>query len=158
MERLAQRAATSGWKSTLRAGNDAAGAVRTQSAPGILHIATHGYFIDRVFDQSAEDQLSLDTKGEAPARLRTLSIPWIAAACSLQERRTASSNGRSVRRWPRKMTACCRLEAADMDLRGTWLVTLSACDTGAADPAQVRVSSACAAPFLRRGENDVYGL
>jgi CHAT domain-containing protein/tetratricopeptide (TPR) repeat protein len=83
--------------------------VQRVSAPAILHIASHGFFLDDVAgDASAVAQNPLLRSGLA---LAGANIP-------------GDGHGRGI------LTA---LEAAGLDLWGTHLVTLSACDTGVGD-------------------------
>ena len=75
------------------------------SGPGILHIASHGFFLDDALEASGAMQNPLLRSGLA----------------------LAGANRRDPVEGGGILTA---LEAAGLDLRGTGLVTLSACDTG----------------------------
>ncbi|HNJ42456.1 MAG TPA: CHAT domain-containing protein, partial [Acidobacteriota bacterium] len=90
--------------------------------PGVLHIATHGYFpADTLREVSdLENRQSGESEAEAIAK-PTIENPllrsWLFFASA--NRGTENSNG--------VLTA---LEASQLDLWGTKLVVLSACDTG----------------------------
>jgi CHAT domain-containing protein len=94
--------------------------VQRVSAPGILHIASHGFFL--------ED--AAGTASEATAQNPLLRSGLALAGANL----AGDGHGNGI------LTA---LEAAGLDLWGTHLVTLSACDTGVGE--------------VRNGEG-VYGM
>ena len=106
-------------ESTLLTGGSATEtAVKNLSAPKILHIATHGFFLDD------------DNSSEA-----AIENPLLRSGVAL-----AGANRRSGGTDDGMLTA---LEASGLDLWGTKLVVLSACDTGLGE--------------IRNGEG-VYGL
>jgi CHAT domain-containing protein len=107
---------------TLMVGSDATKEKLQQvNAPAILHIASHGFFL--------EDTLSSDVQAAATANPLLRSGLVLAGANQPQHGSNAGI-----------LTA---LEASGLDLWGTKLVTLSACDTGVGE--------------IRNGEG-VYGL
>ena len=107
-------------------------AVMQLEAPSILHIATHGFFLTN-FVKDADHEMK-ETRGiqEASAVDNPLLRSGLALAGA--NRRNGNSKDDGI------LTA---LEASNMNLWGTKLVTLSACDTGVGD--------------VRDGEG-VYGL
>jgi CHAT domain-containing protein len=90
-------------------------------APSILHIASHGFFLDDQFSGESAAVLTRNPLLRSGLALAGANLP-------------GESHGEGI------LTA---LEAAGLNLRGTALVTLSACDTGVGD--------------VRNGEG-VYGL
>ncbi|HYD56612.1 MAG TPA: CHAT domain-containing protein [Burkholderiales bacterium] len=100
------------------------GAGATESAakgvrgPSILHIATHGFFLEDAAGGAAGDTRSLQV---AAAKART-EDPMLRSGLVF-----AGVNGLRSGRDDGVLTA---LEAAALDLRGTKLVVLSACETG----------------------------
>jgi CHAT domain-containing protein len=105
--------------------------LKARHGPSILHIATHGFFLD-------DQDLSAD---KSPARGLTLSAPFGGETDFSSEPivenpllrsgvALAGANRRSTRGEDGVLTA---LEASGLDLDGTRLVVLSACDTGLGD-------------------------
>ncbi|HEY5377267.1 MAG TPA: CHAT domain-containing tetratricopeptide repeat protein, partial [Polyangiaceae bacterium] len=84
-------------------------------APAVLHIATHGFFLDDVETPSgpARDFFRVGAKEAAPSN------PLLRSGLALAGANLAGGEG--------ILTA---LEASSLDLWGTKLVVLSACDTG----------------------------
>jgi CHAT domain-containing protein/tetratricopeptide (TPR) repeat protein len=116
-------------------------AVKSVVAPQILHVATHGFFLDEAA-RATDDEKSLDfarrggaNVAEATAGIRTAS-PLLRSGLALAgaNRRDGGGGEDGI------LTA---LEASGLDLWGTRLVVLSACDTGLGE--------------VRAGEG-VYGL
>jgi CHAT domain-containing protein/Tfp pilus assembly protein PilF len=101
-------------------------ALKKASAPRILHVATHGFFLP--------DQAPQATAGDAPARSLTATEGQASAAVENPLLRAglalAGANGRKSGAEDGILTA---LEAAGLDLDGTYLVVLSACETGLGD-------------------------
>ena len=100
-------------------------ALASAEAPSILHIASHGFFL--------EDAPAAGSKAGTPSP--SLQNPLLRAGVALAGANSAPGASQSG-----ILTA---LEAANLNLWGTQLVTLSACDTGVGD--------------VRPGEG-VYGL
>jgi CHAT domain-containing protein len=102
-------------------------------APKILHIATHGFFLgDRTRAADGARALVLDASSpqsgaQAPPPEPRVSVenPLLRSGLAL-----AGANGRKSGNDDGILTA---LEAASLDLRGTKLVVLSACETGLGD-------------------------
>ena len=92
-------------------------ALRSAPAPAILHIASHGFFLE----DTAPLAGAKDTRA-AEAMAQVLENPLIRSGMAL-----AQAN---VRRGPTDSGILTALEAANLNLWGTQLVTLSACDTG----------------------------
>jgi hypothetical protein len=101
-------------------------ALKKASAPRLLHVATHGFFLP--------DQEPQATAGDAPAR--SLAAPEGQASAAVENPllraglALAGANGRKSGAEDGILTA---LEAAGLDLDGTYLVVLSACETGLGD-------------------------
>ena len=109
--------------------------------PGILHLATHGFFLeDAVAPERSRALAKFGALGEGPLAQPPpdplLRSGLLFAGANTQKRRAAgsASSGSAL------VTA---LELAGLDLWGTQLVVLSACDTGRGD--------------VRRGQG-IYGL
>ena len=107
-------------EATLRSGSDATeNALKDLRAPRILHIATHGFFLEE--DGGGKAGTAPDGTRAPAATVRTdnpLLRSGLAFAGANPSRRSVDDG---------VLTA---LEAANLDLWGTKLVTLSACDTG----------------------------
>jgi CHAT domain-containing protein/Tfp pilus assembly protein PilF len=98
--------------SVLVGANASESALKKVSAPSIVHIATHGYFLEQP-DQNEDDDDPDDQLTENPLVLSGLAL--------------AGANNRGKGGDDGILTA---LEASGLDLWGTKLVVLSACDTG----------------------------
>ncbi|WP_257462902.1 CHAT domain-containing protein [Archangium lipolyticum] len=91
-----------------------------QAAPGILHIATHGFFLENT--AAPEDTRALIHVG---ATSRLPPQPLLRSGLVLANTHAAATNGPG--------TLVTALELSSLDLWGTQLVVLSACDTGRGD-------------------------
>jgi len=101
-------------------------ALKAVEAPRILHVATHGYFLANQRVVSSESRgLVLDMGAEAPASEMRGENPLLRSGLAL-----SGANGRKSGDEDGILTA---LEAAGLDLYGTKLVVLSACETGLGD-------------------------
>lgn len=113
-------------RATLLTGGQATeAAVKAVSGPHILHIATHGFFLDDLMlgRGGRRGAGELDKKPAAPAGEAAQSEnPLLRSGLAL-----AGANRRKSGEDDGILTA---LEAAGLDLQGTKLVALSACDTG----------------------------
>jgi len=108
------------------------GAIATETAlkathgPSILHIATHGFYVDGETDSSPGTRKA-SQKIQAPSGATHTTLPWMALP-PLQRSglALAGANRRAAAADDGILTA---QEILEMDLNGTQLVTLSACDT-----------------------------
>jgi len=89
------------------------------ASPGILHIATHGFFLDDA--PAAPGGRGLATVGQLGGSVPTPPDPLLRSGLVLAGAGTAADPGHSM---------ATALELAGLDLWGTELVVLSACDTG----------------------------
>ena len=95
-------------------------AVRKIKAPRVLHIATHGFFLRR------EDVAPASVRsGGGPADGLVLRSPLLYSGLAM-----AGANRRAQAGGASDDGVLTALEVAGLDLRGTELVTLSACETG----------------------------
>jgi CHAT domain-containing protein/tetratricopeptide (TPR) repeat protein len=105
----------------LTEGEATEGALKQSSAPRILHIATHGFFLeDQIAIASGERSLVrefLEQSSENPLLRSGLILAGVT-----QRNSGAGEDG-----------VLSALEAATLDLKGTQLVVLSACETGIGD-------------------------
>jgi CHAT domain-containing protein len=111
------------------------GALKQLDAPSILHIATHGFFLQKAERQAA---LSPDTAANA-----TRAAGETAAIQNPLLRSGLALSGANLDKDVTDSGILTALEASNLNLWGTKLVTLSACDTGVGE--------------VRSGEG-VYGL
>ena len=102
-------------------------ALKQLQAPEILHLATHGFFLD--IEQVAPPDFaarSLPTRSSFPNfTLPTQETPLLRSGLALA--------GFNLRQSGTEDGVLTALEAAGLNLRGTQLVVLSACDTGVGD-------------------------
>lgn len=94
-------------------------ALQQAAAPNILHIATHGFFLDGAADGGRGTRALRED--EAPPIANPLLRSGLALSGANQANRAAT---------PKDDGILSALEAAGLDLWGTQLVVLSACDTG----------------------------
>jgi CHAT domain-containing protein/tetratricopeptide (TPR) repeat protein len=107
-----------GWKSRLMLGGDATeAAVRRLKRPKILHIATHGFSL--FYDRKITPELGLFYN------------PMYRAGLTLSYADGAFQSWRNGRMQPPEKDGILLAdEVTQLDLMGTWLVVLSACDSG----------------------------
>lgn len=111
-------------------------ALRRVSGPRLLHVATHGFFLRDEEDVAGDDSNATSTSGTRLGKwARWVENPLLRSGLAL-----AGANQGSSGEDDGVLTA---LEAAGLDLWGTQLVVLSACDTGLGE--------------VKRGDG-VYGL
>jgi CHAT domain-containing protein/Tfp pilus assembly protein PilF len=111
-------------------------ALKRLSKPKILHIATHGFFLeDAVIKVTGDTSVAWKENRDAPKEELRVENPLLRSGLAL-----AGANSRKSRDEDGVLTA---LEVSGLDLWGTKLVVLSACETGLGD--------------VRNGEG-VYGL
>jgi CHAT domain-containing protein len=106
-------------------------ALRKTKNPGILHLATHGFYLNsfapapldsRGMSVISLEKAKLNTNGVDPMRASGIALAGAQSTLkSWSERKAPSPEADGV------LTA---EEVAALDLDGTWLVTLSACETG----------------------------
>ncbi|MDF5721778.1 MAG: CHAT domain-containing protein [Rhizonema sp. PD37] len=108
---------------TLKLGQDATEtAIKQLTAPSILHLATHGFFLP-----DTEVKLVNDEFGRQP-KVLNLENPLLRSGLAL-----AGANNRTQASADANDGILTALEVAGLDLRGTQLVVLSACETGLGD-------------------------
>jgi CHAT domain-containing protein/Tfp pilus assembly protein PilF len=111
-------------------GNALENSIKSIGAPNILHIATHGFFLE---DQKTEDMDSYTSRGlslsadEVNKNLQTSRIENPLLRCGLVFAGANTKGGNKAGQDDGILTA---FEISGMNLEGTNLVVLSACDTG----------------------------
>lgn len=108
--------------------------LKSVKGPELLHIATHGYFLEDVQKTGSAFGIHLENAGDNPLLRSGLMLAGAAKTMTGVSSPNLSSNDNGI------LTA---YEAMNMDLEGTQLIVLSACETGLGD--------------VRAGEG-VYGL
>ncbi len=96
-------------------------ALKEMEAPSILHIATHGFFLQQSASSSSQNGDSLPSHGQISLGQPELENPLLRSGLAF-----AGANLNKGRSEEGVLTA---LEASNLNLWGTKLVTLSACDT-----------------------------
>jgi CHAT domain-containing protein len=106
-------------------------AVKQADAPRILHIATHGFFFSER-ESSPEETRSPVSNNQPDDRARVITTRAVHAENPLMRSGLALAGANQGKNGEDDgvLTA---LEAAGLDLSGTQLVVLSACDTGVGD-------------------------
>jgi CHAT domain-containing protein len=99
-------------------------AIKGVKAPGLLHIATHGYFLQDVDKGGNALGVNLENAKENALLRSGLMLAGAAATVSGEQSQTFTSNDNGI------LTA---YEAMSLNLDGTDLVVLSACETGLGD-------------------------
>jgi CHAT domain-containing protein/Tfp pilus assembly protein PilF len=101
-------------------------ALKQLHSPGILHVATHGFFLrDQVIRMIGTRDLILDTVQSGMASDQLIENPLLRSGLAM-----AGANQRLGRADQGDDGVLTAYEAAGLDLWGTKLVVLSACDTG----------------------------
>ena len=108
--------------------------LKSDKAPSLMHIATHGYFLQDEDRRQSAFGVSVESATENPLLRSGLMLANAGATVSGQRMPNLESNDNGV------LTA---YEAMNLSLEGTELVVMSACETGLGD--------------IRSGEG-VYGL
>jgi CHAT domain-containing protein len=99
--------------------------LKTVKAPSLVHIATHGYFLEDVdMSEGHAAGISLENAQDNPLLRSGLLLAGAATTMSGQANVDLTSNDNGV------LTA---YEAMNLDLTGTDLIILSACETGLGD-------------------------
>lgn len=99
-------------------------ALKSLKAPGLLHIATHGYFLKDVEKGGNALGVNLENAKENALLRSGLMLAGAAATVSGEQSQTMNSNDNGI------LTA---YEAMNLNLERTGLVVLSACETGLGD-------------------------
>ena len=105
--------------------------IRQTSRPGILHLATHGFYLNS-YTPPLDSTRGMSVIGIAPATPNKKGVdPMRASGIAL----TGAQS--TLRSWaerkapnPENDGILTAEEVASLDLQGTWLVSLSACETG----------------------------
>ena len=98
--------------------------LKSVKGPELLHIATHGYFMEDVENSGATFGIHLENASDNPLLRSGLMLAGAARTLSGSASPNLSSNDNGI------LTA---YEAMNLDLEGTQLVVLSACETGLGD-------------------------
>jgi len=138
----------SGWKSALLTGTEATEpALMSLHSPGVLHLATHGFFLDGKSENAGtggEKERGLSVKPVQPelGNSKESAVPIAvleeeilgpmrrSGLALAGAQNTFQAWGRGEAPQPNNDGVLTAEEAAGLDLQGTWLVTLSACETG----------------------------
>jgi CHAT domain-containing protein/Flp pilus assembly protein TadD len=98
--------------------------LKSLKAPVVLHIATHGYFLEDVEKGGAAFGVQLENANDNPLLRSGLMLAGASQTLSGQRMPNLGSNDNGI------VTA---YEAMNMNLEGTNLIVLSACETGLGD-------------------------
>jgi CHAT domain-containing protein len=128
-------AKAAGWTPEARLGEAAnKSAIMDLKSPGILHLATHGFYLNTLSVNGAEGERgmkvmeSADSRKQAPPpKIDPMHASGIALT-GAQATLKAWSKGRVPD--PKEDGILTAEEVGALNLDGTWLVTLSACETG----------------------------
>lgn len=132
---VAKKAEAAGWTVHIAQADQATEAsLRGLPSPDILHVATHGYFMQRNLPQAVEKATGMVQLDGRPQVLRTQFDPMNRSGIFL----AGAEN--TFEEWSKGNTLTLEndgvltaAEAGGLDLAGTWLAVLSACDTGMGD-------------------------
>ncbi len=98
--------------------------LKSVKSPEVLHIATHGYFLQDVETTGSAFGVEMENASDNPLLRSGLMLAGAAKTVSGTTAPNLSSNDNGI------LTA---YEAMNMDLEGTQLIVLSACETGLGD-------------------------
>lgn len=134
---LREAATAVGWRTEVSEGPEASeDRVRKVSSPGILHLATHGFYLNSRADFSPDSRgmsvvATENGLGETASPAAEGVDPMRASGIALSGAQTTfKSWAKGVAPEPQSDGILTAEEIAALDLGGTWLVTLSACETG----------------------------
>ena len=103
------------------------------SAPGVLHIATHAFFLEDVVTAKGDRAVGYFGALSDDGPLEHPSDPLLRAGILLAGARARAADGSDIGNRDPGNSLVTALELAGLDLWGTELVVLSACDTGRGD-------------------------
>jgi CHAT domain-containing protein/tetratricopeptide (TPR) repeat protein len=135
-EQLEVIAAGAGWDIKAITGEEATeSSVREAKKPGVLHLATHGFYLNSysppaeegtrgmsVVGLNTQEDKKRNENGVDPMRASGVALTGAQQTLKLWSQRQAPD--------PETDGILTAEEVASLDLNGTWLVTLSACETG----------------------------
>jgi len=135
-EELLKAAAGAGWEATsFFAENATEEKLKASGAPGILHLATHGFYLGPSSKVALADSRGMTVnQADSPEVVRVESEPMDPMRASglalTGAQQTLKLWGEKRAPDPETDGILTAEEVACLDLNGTWLVTLSACETG----------------------------
>ena len=133
---LEATASKAGWQARSLTGSDATEtSVRQTEKPGVLHLATHGFYLNTTVSSPSNDSRGMsvaEASDEAPRPPPRRAVdPMRASGVAL------TGAQQTLKLWSQRKAPdpetdgiLTAEEVASLDLNGTWLVTLSACETG----------------------------
>jgi CHAT domain-containing protein len=125
-------------------------AVKQVNAPSILHIATHGYFLEDLLIGSAREDRGWSISGQPKPPATRIENPLLRAGLALAGVNLHRSDYEGI------LTA---LEVSGLNLWGTKLVVLSACETGVGEVQNFNgVAGLRRALFLAGSESQMLSL
>jgi CHAT domain-containing protein len=132
---LCAQAKQAGWQAQMRLGTEATEDqfARVQS-PRILHVATHGFFLPEIETKAAPSPAPGGFGGNQTRSGAALKNPMHRSGLALAgAQRTLDAWAKGKLPPGRNDGILTAEEVGGLDLKGTWLVTLSACDTGSGE-------------------------
>ena len=126
-----------GWPVQIYTGDQATESrLRTVHSPHILHLATHGFFLPDTIQGPDRFSFLGYTFDSAPTKTRILlKNPMYRSGVALAGAQVTLDAWQRGEIPPTDTDGILTAEeAGTLDLRGTWLVVLSACDTGIGEP------------------------
>jgi CHAT domain-containing protein/Tfp pilus assembly protein PilF len=97
-------------------------AIKQLAAPSILHVATHGFFLEDLATASVPEERGLSVGGQRDASARHLENPLLKSGLAMA--------GANLHKSGEDNGILTALEVSGLNLWGTKLVVLSACETG----------------------------
>jgi len=135
-EELLKAAEGAGWEATsFFAENATEEKLKASGAPGVLHLATHGFYLGPASKVALADSRGMTVnQADSPEVVRVESEPMDPMRASglalTGAQQTLKLWGEKRAPDPETDGILTAEEVACLDLNGTWLVTLSACETG----------------------------